>query len=76
KGDILQVLFFSILFGVALAALGEKGKGIIEWLDKLSLVFFKIIGYIMRAAPLGAFGAMAYTIGHFGVSSMKQLGFL
>ncbi|NQD53389.1 cation:dicarboxylase symporter family transporter, partial [Bacillus altitudinis] len=50
KGDILQVLFFSILFGVALAALGEKGKGIIEWLDKLSLVFFKIIGYIMRAA--------------------------
>ncbi|MGO4076186.1 cation:dicarboxylate symporter family transporter, partial [Staphylococcus aureus] len=48
KGDILQVLFFSILFGVALAALGEKGKGIIEWLDKLSLVFFKIIGYIMR----------------------------
>ncbi|MCM2989946.1 MULTISPECIES: C4-dicarboxylate transporter DctP [Bacillus] len=76
KGDILQVLFFSILFGVSLAALGEKGKGIIEWLDKLSLVFFKIIGYIMRAAPLGAFGAMAYTIGHFGVSSMKQLGFL
>ncbi|MER3125428.1 C4-dicarboxylate transporter DctP [Bacillus pumilus] len=76
KGDILQVLFFSILFGVALAALGEKGKGIIEWLDKLSLVFFKIIGYIMRAAPLGAFGAMAYTIGHFGVSSMKQLAFL
>ncbi|TYS48369.1 C4-dicarboxylate transporter DctP [Bacillus pumilus] len=76
KGDILQVSFFSILFGVALAALGEKGKGIIEWLDKLSLVFFKIIGYIMRAAPLGAFGAMAYTIGHFGVSSMKQLAFL
>lgn len=76
KGDILQVLFFSILFGVALAALGEKGKGIIEWLDKLSLVFFKIIGYIMRAAPLGAFGAMAYTIGHFGLASIKPLGSL
>ncbi|MBC5952458.1 cation:dicarboxylase symporter family transporter, partial [Bacillus pumilus] len=73
KGDILQVLFFSILFGVALAALGDKGKGIIEWLDKLSLVFFKIIGYIMRAAPLGAFGAMAYTIGHFGLASIKPL---
>ncbi|UDB46633.1 C4-dicarboxylate transporter DctP [Bacillus safensis] len=76
KGDILQVLFFSILFGVALAALGEKGKGIIEWLDKLSLVFFKIIGYIMRAAPLGAFGAMAYTIGHFGLASIRPLGSL
>ncbi|MFJ5965615.1 MULTISPECIES: C4-dicarboxylate transporter DctP [unclassified Bacillus (in: firmicutes)] len=76
KGDILQVLFFSILFGIALAALGEKGKEIIDWLDKLSLVFFKIIGYIMRAAPLGAFGAMAYTIGHFGLGSMKQLGSL
>lgn len=76
KGDILQVLFFSILFGVALAALGEKGKGIIEWLDKLSLVFFKIIGYIMRAAPLGAFGAMAYTIGHFGLASIRPLASL
>ncbi|AOZ88244.1 glutamate/aspartate:proton symporter GltP [Bacillus xiamenensis] len=76
KGDILQVLFFSILFGVALAALGDKGKGIIEWLDKLSLVFFKIIGYIMRAAPLGAFGAMAYTIGHFGLSSIRPLASL
>ncbi|GLF91251.1 C4-dicarboxylate transport protein [Bacillus safensis] len=76
KGDILQILFFSILFGVALAALGEKGKGIIEWLDKLSLVFFKIIGYIMRAAPLGAFGAMAYTIGHFGLASIKPLASL
>ncbi|ABV61114.1 MULTISPECIES: C4-dicarboxylate transporter DctP [Bacillus] len=76
KGDILQVLFFSILFGVALAALGDKGKGIIEWLDKLSLVFFKIIGYIMRAAPLGAFGAMAYTIGHFGLASIKPLASL
>lgn len=76
KGDILQVLFFSILFGIALAALGEKGKGIIEWLDKLSLVFFKIIGYIMRAAPLGAFGAMAYTIGHFGLASIKPLASL
>lgn len=74
KGDILQVLFFSLLFGVGLAALGEKGKGIIEFLDKLSLVFFKIIGYIMKAAPLGAFGAMAYTIGHFGLASLVPLG--
>ncbi|WP_078381465.1 C4-dicarboxylate transporter DctP [Sutcliffiella halmapala] len=74
KGDILQVLFFSILFGVALAALGDKGKTIIDFLDKLSHVFFKIIGYIMKAAPLGAFGAMAYTIGHFGLASLVPLG--
>ncbi|MCM3706556.1 C4-dicarboxylate transporter DctP [Cytobacillus firmus] len=74
KGDILQVLFFSVLFGVGLAALGEKGKIVIEFLDKLSLVFFKIIGYVMKAAPLGAFGAMAYTIGHFGLASLVPLG--
>lgn len=73
KGDILQVLFFSILFGVGLAALGEKGKIVIEFLDKLSLVFFKIIGYVMRAAPIGAFAAMAYTIGHYGLSSLEPL---
>lgn len=74
KGDILQVLFFSILFGVALAALGEKGKIVIEFLDKLSLVFFKIIGYVMRAAPIGAFAAIAYTIGHYGLTSLVPLG--
>jgi aerobic C4-dicarboxylate transport protein len=73
KGDILQVLFFSILFGVGLASLGDKGKGIIESLDKLSLVFFKIIGYVMRAAPIGAFGAIGYTIGHFGLTSLLPL---
>lgn len=74
KGDILQVLFFSILFGIGLAALGEKGKTVIDFLDKLSLVFFKIIGYVMKAAPIGAFAAMAYTIGHFGLSSLVPLG--
>jgi aerobic C4-dicarboxylate transport protein len=73
KGDILQVLFFSILFGVGLAAMGEKGKPIVDFFDRLSQVFFKIIGYVMRAAPVGAFGAMAYTIGHFGLSSIIPL---
>ncbi|KKB72392.1 MULTISPECIES: C4-dicarboxylate transporter DctP [Bacillus] len=73
KGDILQVLFFSILFGTGLAALGKKGQSIIDFFDKLSQVFFKIIGYIMRAAPIGAFGAIAYTIGHFGLASMQPL---
>ncbi|KAB2336019.1 dicarboxylate/amino acid:cation symporter [Cytobacillus depressus] len=76
KGDILQVLFFSILFGVALTALGEKGKPIIDFFDKISQVFFNIIGYIMRAAPIGAFGAMAFTIGNYGIASMKPLAML
>ncbi len=74
KGDILQVLFFSVLFGIGLAALGEKGKLVIEFFDKLSHVFFKIIGYVMKAAPIGAFGAMAYTIGNFGLVSLLPLG--
>ncbi|NRG48350.1 cation:dicarboxylase symporter family transporter, partial [Bacillus sp. CRN 9] len=74
KGDILQVLFFSILFGIALASLGKKGAVITDFLDRLSHVFFKIIGYVMKAAPIGAFGAMAYTIGHFGLGSLVPLG--
>lgn len=74
EGDILQVLFFSILFGVGLAALGEKGKSVIDFFDKISQVFFKIIGYVMRAAPIGAFGAIAYTIGTFGLQSLVPLG--
>jgi aerobic C4-dicarboxylate transport protein len=74
KGDILQVLFFSILFGVGLTALGDKGKIIIEFFDKLLSVFFKIVGYIMKAAPLGAFGAMAFTIGNYGLESLVPLG--
>lgn len=73
KGDILQVLFFSVLFGVALASLGKKGEPIIDFLDRVSLVFFKIIGYVMKAAPIGAFAAMAYTIGHFGLTSLVPL---
>lgn len=73
RGDILQVLFFSVLFGVGLAAMGEKGKPVVDFFDRISQVFFKIIGYVMRAAPIGAFGAMAYTIGHFGLSSIVPL---
>lgn len=74
KGDILQVLFFSILFGVGLTALGNSGKIIIEFFEKLLNVFFKIVGYIMKAAPLGAFGAMAFTIGNYGLESLIPLG--
>ncbi len=76
KGDILQVLLFSILFGLALHALGDAGTPIVRFVDRLSRVLFGIVGIIMKAAPLGAFGAMAFTIGNFGVGALAQLGTL
>ncbi len=73
KGDMLQVLFFSVLFGYAMHAFGERGKPVFELIEKLSHVLFGIVGVIMKVAPIGAFGAMAYTIGKHGVSSLAQL---
>ena len=73
KGEILQVLFFAILFGIALTMLGEKGKPILKGIDLISKVFFGIITVIMRFAPIGAFGAMAFTIGKFGISTLQSL---
>lgn len=73
KGDMLQVLFFSILFGYAMHAFGERGKPVFDLIEKLSHVLFGIVGVIMKAAPIGAFGAMAYTIGKHGVGSLTQL---
>jgi aerobic C4-dicarboxylate transport protein len=74
QGEILQVVFFSILFGVALASLGETGRGVTRLLDGLMQVFFRVVAIIMVVAPVGAFGAMAYTIGTFGVGSLISLG--
>ncbi len=74
KGDLLQILFFSVLFGAALAGLGEKGKPVELFLEKVSAVFFGIIGIVVRLAPLGALGAMSFTIGKFGVGSLISLG--
>ena len=76
NGEILQVLFVAILFGVALVAFGEKGKPLVKVFDSLAHVFFGIISIIMRFAPIGAFGAMAFTIGKFGIGTLKQLGAL
>jgi aerobic C4-dicarboxylate transport protein len=76
KGDILQVLFFSLLFGFALSAIGEKGKPITKFIDEVSQIMFGIVGTIMKAAPIGAFGAMAFTIGKFGIGSLAKLGLL
>jgi len=73
-GEILQVLLFSILFGVALARSGERGLPLVDLLDRLAHVLFDVIGIIMRAAPIGAFGAMAFTVGKFGAGSLLALG--
>jgi aerobic C4-dicarboxylate transport protein len=76
KGDILQVLLFAILFGVSLSKMGERGKVVFKFIDSVSHVLFAIIGFIMKAAPIGAFGAMAFTIGKFGLGSLAKLGLL
>jgi aerobic C4-dicarboxylate transport protein len=74
NGDILQVLFFSVLFGLALLQLGEYGRPLVSFIDQFSQVLFRMIYVIMRLAPIGAFGAMAFTIGRYGVGSLLQLG--
>ena len=73
KGDILQVLLFSILFGLALMALGEKTKGLRTMIDELAQGVFGVIGLVMKAAPFGAFGAMAYTVGKYGPQALGNL---
>ena len=72
-GDILQVLFVAVLFGLALAAVGEKGKVVTDLLNSLTAPVFHLVGMLMKLAPIGAFGAMAYTIGAFGISSIGNL---
>jgi aerobic C4-dicarboxylate transport protein len=73
KGEILQVLLFSVLFGFALQKFGGKDNIVFSFIDKLSHVMFAIVGAIMKVAPIGAFGAMAFTIGKYGVGSLLQL---
>ncbi len=74
RGDILQVLFFSVLCGVALAALKADGTALLHLIDGFSHVLFRIIAIIMRVAPVGAFGAMAFTVGKYGIASLLSLG--
>ncbi len=73
RGDILQVLLFAILFGFALMALGERGHRLRDIIDETSHAVFGVIAIVMKAAPLGAFGAMAYTIGKFGPAALGNL---
>ena len=74
EGEILQVLLFALLFGFALHQLGDTGKPVLKFIDQVSHVFFNIVNMIMKLAPIGAFGAMAFTIGKYGIGSLAQLG--
>jgi aerobic C4-dicarboxylate transport protein len=76
EGNLLQVLFFSILFGVGVAQLGETGQSLLKTFDKILQVLFKIMAMIMVLAPLGAFGGIAYTVGKYGLGTLKPLAML
>ena len=76
NGDVLQVLLFAVLFGCALALLGERGAPVANFIDTMSHVMFKIMGIIIRLAPLGVLGAIAFTVSKYGLGSLKQLGML
>src|ERR1700724_2057464 len=73
RNDVLQVLFFAVLFGVALALVGEPAQQVTSMIEAVSRCLLKIMGLIVRVAPLGVLGAVAYTVGKYGVGSLKQL---
>ena len=74
SGDVLQVVFFAVLFGVALALVGPDGQPIADFLERLQHVFFRVVAIVMMVAPIGAFGAMAFTVGTFGLQTLLPLG--
>ncbi len=74
QGNILQVLLVAILFGVALSLVGEPARPILDFIERLNIVVFRIVAILMRVAPLGAFGAIAFTVGKYGVGSLVNLG--
>ena len=74
EGRLIQIVFFSLMFGLALTAAGPAAKPVEEFLKALSTIFFRLIDMVMRVAPLGAFGALAFTIGRYGVGAVGSLG--
>ncbi|MDB4905253.1 MAG: Glutamate/aspartate:proton symporter GltP [Gemmatimonadetes bacterium] len=74
KGDVVQVVFFAVLFGVALSMTGEHGRPLLDFFERIAQVFFRITAIVMVVAPIGAFGAMAYTVGNFGAKALLPLG--
>ncbi|WP_336711181.1 C4-dicarboxylate transporter DctA [Arthrobacter sp. USHLN218] len=76
EGDILQIIFMAVIFGIALNAVGKAGAPILDVVQRLTKVVFKVLNFIMKAAPLGAFGAMAFAVGKYGVETLSSLGWL
>ena len=76
EGSILQTLFVAILFGIALSLVGKPAEPVLDMLERITLVVFRLVGILMKAAPIGAFGAMAFTIGKYGAESLVNLGAL
>ena len=76
NGELLPVLFSAVLFGIAAAAIGAPAKPVITFFEQVADIFFKIVNMVMKVSPIGAFGAMSYTIGNFGLKSLGNLGFL
>lgn len=76
KGELLPILFFAVLFGISLTAMGSQAKPVLQLFEKLTQGFFGVVNMIMRLSPIAAFGAMAYTIGKFGIKSLINLGLL
>jgi aerobic C4-dicarboxylate transport protein len=76
EGNVLQILFISVLFAFGLVMAGDRGKPILDLIERLSAIIFRIVGFIMWAAPIGAFGAIAFTVGRFGAGSLASLGAL
>lgn len=74
EGEILQVLLVALLFAGALVSLGEKGRPVLTTIESFSVVLFRIVDIVTRLAPVGAFGAMAFTVGKFGIASLRDLG--
>ena len=73
-GDILQVLIVSIMFGCAVSLCGERAKPVADFIGRVSDIVFKMMNFVVRLAPLGVFGAIAFTVGKYGIGSLKQLG--
>ncbi len=73
KGDILEVLFVALLFGFALSAMGRRCKPLLDLIEALIKPYFRIVGIVMKFAPIGAFGAMAFTVGKYGIASLGPL---
>src|SRR5262249_1157521 len=75
-GDVLHIVVFSILFGLALGMIGEKGRPMVQWCEQLAETMFKFTNIVMHYAPIGVGAAMAYTVGHAGIEVLKNLAML